>query len=904
MQNFRLEKGTPLTHEEGDDNLRFPHLWDAAKTFKQGMEVFDGADFHYLCIQDVLNPNTIPLNDPLYWKKLSQTPTLNLNDLGDVNITTPTVGQRIIWSGTEFINDDGSLSIIDVTYNQLTNLISTNGLTPGVYYRLEYSNIHGIDGTSDKYTGNVENLLLIGITSNTISKQAYSESFPNDTIFYDQTNNLAEDGVTQRPGFIERRISNDNSISTPFDFRNTKVRRYKQDNPIWTPSTAYALGDVVLNSNSLFGCVETHVSGVSFATDKTLTWCKLFDMPNKTWNEYFIPGSVLGLGFEVGGFNVAYDSGDFNDFDVFEDLSTTFNVLIGDNLGTDTSNTLGDIIIGSGVKDLQISSGCAGINIGPSSEGVEIKAGCGYVIIGAECFNTEVSNGDLVIIGDYSSNNKVSGNSNRVTISEYTLANEISLSSDCSIGDNSSENKIVSATFSRCLPDTEGNNIHTAAGCYLGRYAKYNTFSTCVTGKIGEAGLRNSIIDSGNITLSGSASYNEILASNIISIKNNSDSNKILTSSFVHLDEDCKNNEISDSNNITIGDNCVSLEVLSGCNSTTFGNGCRDIYVSFSGSVTWPAGSINCRIENCTSVIFSDINQSVEDINISATVSLVIGAACKHINVVNGSALITLGANCSAIKINSSGQLTLGDNCDDCEISFSGTTVLGSNNNNVKIIASSNIITEDGNNGLMIYLVTTVILGNLNKDINLENSSAITIGDSNETINIEKTTNSSVVDSNEVVSFNGTSFCIMSSSCKVIEVSGGSNLTINSNNENIRMLNACINVTTPDGALKTTYDNCTNVVNVGVITIQDCYFKALSDVSLQADLLRVTTLQKVSNKTITANFTDVLFSIPSNTVETLAVAKADRNYNSVSPNGQVWAVLVDDLGTITNESLS
>lgn len=905
MQTFRLEKGSALTFQEGDDNLRYPHLWDITKTFSTDMVVFDGSDFYYLCIQDVTTPNTIPLNDVSYWKKLSQTQTLNLDDLGDVVITTPTVGQGLRFDGVKWVNDDGSLSIIDVTHSQLSALISGNNIVPGVYYRMEYTNVHAIDGTGDINNGSLERLLLLGITNNKISKSAFSESFPNDTIYYDVSNVLAEDGITARPGFIERRISNDNKISTPFDFRNTKVRRYKQNNPLWTPTTSYNVKDVVVNSNVVYGCVKTHTSSASFITDKVEYWVKLFNLTGTPWNDYVIPGSIAVFpNGDLGGFNFQYNTGLYNDYLVFQDLANTYNVEISDSVGFDALNKLGDVLIGNNVKNLIIQSGSAGITIGNYCSGVNIGIDSKLVYLDVNSTNVEIVNSSEIIIGAYSNNNKVLGYSTGVTISEYTEYNEFNSVLDCACGEGSKQNKINVSLNIYCLQYSENNEIMQTSEAILKESTKKTTIQNSSSVTTGYSCWRNDVIDCDTVTLGEQCSFNKLLGSDNVVLGNSCDNNEIIKSNNTTIGNTSNFNKITESNNSTLGNNVDECELRTGSDGSNIGNGCVLVYLRTCGAIAIPINSRNINISDVGSVTFSDLNSACEAITISDGTSFTIGSACKFIEIEDASGLTTIGASCSNIKIEYSGLLDIGSGCRHVQILSSSSFTILTNNKNVKIYNSTNFTIGNSNETVVIENSSSISLGDSNIDFRAANCAAFSVGNGNKAVAVADCQNCTLGNTNTNVVFKGSnSGSSVLNNCSDITSDGNVNCIISSNCIGILIKNS-IAVSVPPNANNVDFVACNTISYSGTPTISSCYFRGFRDSSIQANLVNVVINQVVRNKTITAPFNDVVFNALSVNVEVLSVAKSSLCFNSTSPNGQVWAVTSDNLGNITNVSLS
>jgi hypothetical protein len=116
---------------------------------------------------------------------------------------------------------------ISRTFAQLQSDISGSLLIIGQSYLItNYETRHQIDGTGNLNDNNVvEPLFIIASANNDIFRQVYSPSNPFDTIFWDYTDVLCEDGVTARTGKITRRIDMVNNIDTYWDFRIVQVER-------------------------------------------------------------------------------------------------------------------------------------------------------------------------------------------------------------------------------------------------------------------------------------------------------------------------------------------------------------------------------------------------------------------------------------------------------------------------------------------------------------------------------------------------------------------------------------------------------------------------------------------------------------------------------------------------------
>jgi len=142
-------------------------------------------------------------------------------------------------------------SFTEVTYSELVNLINTSGLAAGAWYQItDYQTIHYIgksidDGpaqyndtttTYDNGSGNVttftpetENLLVMAVSTNMLSKMALSKEHPQDIIYYDYSDDETENTLRSRKGFIQYRCDTNYNLSAWYDWRNCLSRRYFND---------------------------------------------------------------------------------------------------------------------------------------------------------------------------------------------------------------------------------------------------------------------------------------------------------------------------------------------------------------------------------------------------------------------------------------------------------------------------------------------------------------------------------------------------------------------------------------------------------------------------------------------------------------------------------------------------
>ena len=151
-------------------------------------------------------------------------------------------------------------NVTDITYSELLSYISGNTLTIGGLYRItDFAQAYNIfdGGTNtiiEEQIGAVEPLIVYALTNSTLERIAYSPNYPNDIIYYEPTGVNVNtdigysDGagtlITNFKGVIEFRHDTKQNVSTWYDFRNIKFRRWAVDAVAYNAGTAYVAKDV------------------------------------------------------------------------------------------------------------------------------------------------------------------------------------------------------------------------------------------------------------------------------------------------------------------------------------------------------------------------------------------------------------------------------------------------------------------------------------------------------------------------------------------------------------------------------------------------------------------------------------------------------------------------------------
>lgn len=160
-----------------------------------------------------------------------------------LNVTAPNLiyntGNQTISGVKTFAN--GSNQILNTTYSTLTGLKATSGLLSGQLYRisdfvLKWNN-QSINDSTVKTAVSGEPLIVTALSNKQIYHIAQSETYPQDTIYYNidasgsyswgTINNTA--AIPDFKGWIYRRVDNLINIDMPYDWRNITVNCCKPD---------------------------------------------------------------------------------------------------------------------------------------------------------------------------------------------------------------------------------------------------------------------------------------------------------------------------------------------------------------------------------------------------------------------------------------------------------------------------------------------------------------------------------------------------------------------------------------------------------------------------------------------------------------------------------------------------
>lgn len=143
-------------------------------------------------------------------------------------VTAPVSLVQVIYGGLTVIGGGGGdLPRLDILHAELVTLRDASGLTPGRQYRItDFRTCHRISiESTDAHTGELEPLTVTAVDAGTLHRDAFSDAFPDDIIFYSLTVDWeVADGEYYTYGRIYYREDPFHAISMHQDWRNIVCR--------------------------------------------------------------------------------------------------------------------------------------------------------------------------------------------------------------------------------------------------------------------------------------------------------------------------------------------------------------------------------------------------------------------------------------------------------------------------------------------------------------------------------------------------------------------------------------------------------------------------------------------------------------------------------------------------------
>jgi hypothetical protein len=258
------------------------------------------------------------------------------------------------------INTDSLTQI--VTYAQLLTAISVKTLINGRSYILsDFRTVYKVYGGLDTASGSVEPLILTATSDSTISINAFSPKYPNDIIHYSVTDNSPLAPTSGSKGVILFRKDALNNLSTYYDWRVVKWRRW-----------ALAAGGIYWAFSKNFPAIATDSTMyLTFGTNNTN-----ISIGGNSWNIVIgDDNNAVKIGSDVGtfgsGVNITSNNSAITIDDECATVQTTGSGYIG---GIHISSANRYINIGKRSYNISIGSNCYAIDLGLQNSDIAVPS--------------------------------------------------------------------------------------------------------------------------------------------------------------------------------------------------------------------------------------------------------------------------------------------------------------------------------------------------------------------------------------------------------------------------------------------------------------------------------------------------------------------------------------------------
>ena len=248
-------------------------------------------------------------------------------------------------SGVEFIHksngvwDSPHTTQINILYADLVTLKNSGGLTPNMKYKItNYRTTYFFyNDNNASYTGPIEPLIVMAMTNTLLYPVCYSESYPEDVIYYNIKN---PNGYGVLYGYIYGRIDTKLNNTFSFDFRGSRCRRWALNvtNAHVDGNAVYVKNSVVRHSTN--GTIYIKLTNTTGLFTDTTKW---YSLPSIFKNGAYISHQKNSL--DIGEINIPVNNLSFADFPMFV---TDASALASDNyysLPDEMGNVSGNAIL-------------------------------------------------------------------------------------------------------------------------------------------------------------------------------------------------------------------------------------------------------------------------------------------------------------------------------------------------------------------------------------------------------------------------------------------------------------------------------------------------------------------------------------------------------------------------------
>lgn len=219
---------------------------------------------------------------------------------------------------TEIGSGGGGPAYVETTYADAIALAMADDLAPGTFYLItDFRTRHAIPETDpvEYWEEEVEPIVVLATSPNTISPAVWSTAFPLDVLEYIPKPDVYPGGDM---GSITYRRSRE-GLEARYDWRGVKFRRWAVSSDPFSPGATYSRRDVAMSGvdGNLYMALRT-TSGTDDPRADSDNWMLLLKIAADPYVCPY-PDPVSG-GWGIGGCNVSnllVDAGDYEDYYTF-----------------------------------------------------------------------------------------------------------------------------------------------------------------------------------------------------------------------------------------------------------------------------------------------------------------------------------------------------------------------------------------------------------------------------------------------------------------------------------------------------------------------------------------------------------------------------------------------------------
>lgn len=219
----------------------------------------------------------------------------------------------------------GTFDITDILWGDLDILQATNNMVVGYYRITNYATTGLIPNTTDPVLGNTEPLIVFAISTSALYHQAWSETYPQDLIYYELNDQSSQGAVVGRIYYRKETIKD---LSAPYDWREWKFRRWETSvgSGIYTEFTDPLGGEAYIDRLT-FGNSSSGGTCSSIAIDPiALSDITLNGAPSDQLNNILISDVSYSLKFDKTCYNINLTGG-VAKHNIFKPNSNNLNLI-------------------------------------------------------------------------------------------------------------------------------------------------------------------------------------------------------------------------------------------------------------------------------------------------------------------------------------------------------------------------------------------------------------------------------------------------------------------------------------------------------------------------------------------------------------------------------------------------